>query len=382
MRTLKRVFLLVPGAVTVFAGLVVIFLHARTEQPPEPLYPTSSVVLDTGYATPGAYALQELVDARNRRHFPSVSLAVGVNGALVWAGTVGYENVAQGIPASPETRYHVASVAKSFTSFALGTLVQDGVIELDVPFGLLVPDFGGGQHTFTVGQLQTHRAGVRHHRSVFEAFNRKDFDSVRAAAARIEGDSLLFEPGTGTSYSTPAYSLLALAMERAANEDYLSLVDRLVLTPAGMTRTFADSARRPTSAVAVPYVVHGDRLVRGPAVNYSDRWAGGGFFSTPSDLVRYGNAILSGSGMSAEWWALSVGGTGTPEGFPRLLGESEYDRGRRLSIGGSGWGGRAALNVYPHLQVVVAIATNSRPSDNLGPGLDLDAIAHRFAGSD
>jgi serine beta-lactamase-like protein LACTB, mitochondrial len=389
MRIVGRTLIALLALAVATVGVGFFLLYARIESPPEPSYPVTSVLFDSRYEQAGHIALEQLAQARRRRNFPSISMAVGANGTLVWAGAVGYEQVAAGVPATPATRYHVASIAKPFTSFALGQLVQGGIIDLDTPFRMLVPDFGDDRHSYTVRHLQSHRAGIRHHASLSEALNRTNFESLRAAASRIEGDPLLFEPGTGASYSTPGYTLLGLAMERAANKPYLSLMEELVFAPLEMTATFADSATRPATAVAAPYVVHDDLIIRGPAVNFSDRWAGGGFFSTPADLVTFGNAVLTGTDMQAEWWALAVNGSGgddsgseSSEAYPLLFGEGEYDHGRRLSVGGTGWGGRAALNVYPRIGVVVAIATNSRPSDNLGPGIDLDAIADLFAPHD
>src|SRR5690606_37662431 len=124
---------------------------------------------------------------------------------------------------------------------------------------------------------------------------------ARAAAAIVENDALLFTPGTDFSYSTYGYNLLASAMESAAAQPFEKVMSDEVFTPIGMTFTQfekADSINEESSAE--PYIQLGELLIEAPEVNLSDRYAGGGFVSTPSDLVKFGNALLGAEFLSSE----------------------------------------------------------------------------------
>jgi serine beta-lactamase-like protein LACTB, mitochondrial len=367
----------------VIVGLLLAWMSSREEKAPDNNVPFTSVVYDTAFAEVAAQALQVLQQSQQARGFPSVAMAVGVDGKLVWAGTAGYEEVATGKPATVDSRYYIASIAKFFTSIALGKLVEQGTVDFDASYRALVPDFPALEHDFTLRQLQTHQAGIRHWR-VVDVFNNHDYKNVREAAADLEDSPLLFEPGAATSYSTPGYTLLALGMERATGKDYQDLMQQLVFEPAGMQSIMGDSAGRPKDQAVVPYLVHEKIMMRVPAFNVSDRLAGGGFLATPSDVVRFGNAVLEGNMISAAYRAtLLQRDPAEPEvatsgKYPRSFTAEQSALGLKLTGGGSSWGGRAALSLYPEKRIVVVTATNTRPSDNQGAGINEDEIAALF----
>lgn len=361
----------------VVLGALLMVMGAREEQPVRAELPADSVVYDAAYTQAAAQALQLLQQAQRERHFPSVAAAVGVHGQLVWAGTAGYANVAADRAADVATRYYIASVSKLFTSVALGRLIDQGRIEFDASFRQLVPDFPPLQHDFTLRQLQQHQAGIRHWRWR-DSFNRRDYRSVREAADDLQQSSLLFEPGTATSYSTPGYSLLALAMEQATGQDYLTLMQQLVFEPAGMRGVIADTAQLQRTNVVVPYFVHGRAMMRTPAFNLSDRWAGGGFLAAPADVVRFGNALLFGEMISPLHREALLARPVATARYPQAFSVEQSPLGVKVKGVGSGWGGRASLSLFPQQGIVVAIATNARPSDGAGNGIVEDDLAALF----
>lgn len=382
MRTLKRVALSLAAAILVVIVGIVVLVVSRIEELPESTLPSDSELKDPHFEAAGEFALAELARAQGDRHFPSLSLAVGVDGEVVWAGAVGYEDVGALVPATTRTRYYIASVSKALTTAALGALLIRGNIDLKTEFRELVPDYPEKAYEFTVGQLQAHSAGIRHHTSFFHLLNQADYRNVREAAVGVEEDPLLYEPGTQNSYSTPGYTLLALAMERAADEPYLTLMQDLVFGPLDMMDTLADTKGRTAENVAQPYFLADDVVIRAPPFNNSDKWAGGGFLSTPTDIVKFGNAVLEGPFLTDEWRSVvlrKVPRADASRYYPTMLFENgTFEEGIKVTVGGTGWGGRAQLRVYVDQGIAIAYATNTRPADNSGPQIDYDAIAARF----
>lgn len=386
MKIVKRVALSLLVVVLVAIVGIVVLVVSRIEGLPDGVVPTNAELMNPRYEAAGEFALAELTRAQGSRHFPSLSLAVGVDGEVVWAGTVGYADVGALTLATPRTRYHIASVSKALTTAALGKLMIQGEIDLQTRFRELVPDYPEKAYEFTVGQLQSHSAGIRHHSSLFHVLNQNDYRSVREAATTVEGYPLLYEPGTQNSYSTPGYTLLALAMEHAAEKPYLLLMEGLVFDPLSMIDTFADTKDRTAENVATPYFLAEDVVIRAPPFNNSDKWAGGGFLSTPSDIVKFGNALLEGPFLPDEWRSVvlrEISRDQASQYFPPMLLEDEtYGEGTKLTVGGTGWGGRASMQIYVDKGVVIAYATNTRPSDNNGPGIDFDRIAAAFSSAE
>ncbi len=156
-----------------------------------------------------------------------------------------------------------ASIGKWFTATAAMRLVEEGKLDLDAPVQRYCPQFPTKAWAVTARQLLSHLAGVRHYYG--DNGERKETDAERASLeTRIEreragqfvrytdmagplaifkDDSLLFEPGTKSHYSSLGYRLLGCVLEGAAQMPYRQLMRDLVFAPAGMSSIVHDDAR-------------------------------------------------------------------------------------------------------------------------------------------
>jgi CubicO group peptidase (beta-lactamase class C family) len=113
-------------------------------------------MLLAGFAAPVATPVQEvkatdtwddfkgeLESLRQEMKIPGVSSAVFEDGRLAWARGFGFADVENGVPATPETPYHLASVTKTFASVIVMQLVQEDKLSLDDPvsrYGVTLPE--------------------------------------------------------------------------------------------------------------------------------------------------------------------------------------------------------------------------------------------------
>ncbi|MEM6531601.1 MAG: serine hydrolase domain-containing protein [Myxococcota bacterium] len=74
------------------------------------------------------------------------SAAVSIKGRVVWAGAVGFADIASARPVTPDTRFRIDSTSKALTATALARLVQRGQVDaaerrhrLGTVFALLSP---------------------------------------------------------------------------------------------------------------------------------------------------------------------------------------------------------------------------------------------------
>ncbi len=200
--------------------------------------------------------------------------------------------------------------------------------------------------------------------------------SSRRYATVLEGleifqdDTLLFEPGTRYSYSSYAWNLLSAAVEGASGEDFLSYMQRHVFEPLGMTHTVADH----TDSI-IPHRTEfynrddNRRVLNAPFVDNSYKWAGGGFLSTPEDLVRFGMAHLDGSMLKRETvqllWTSQRTNAGAETGYGIGWSVATDREGRRtVAHGGGSIGGTAFLLIFPEERVVVATVGNLTQAPN------------------
>jgi CubicO group peptidase (beta-lactamase class C family) len=80
---------------------------------------------------------------RQELKIPGLCAAVVKDGQLVWARGLGFADVENRIPATPETPYHLASVTKPFAATVIMQLVQDGKLSLDDPVSRYGVTLGG-----------------------------------------------------------------------------------------------------------------------------------------------------------------------------------------------------------------------------------------------
>ena len=107
---------------------------------------------------------------------------------------------------------------------------------------------------------------------------------------------MLYKPGSNFAYSTFDINLASVVLEQAAGQPFLEYMKANVFDVLKMQNTYGDHTRSKTKHFATFYQTEDDyyREYRTMGirhdVNLSYKWAGGGFISTPTDLVRMGNA--------------------------------------------------------------------------------------------
>lgn len=316
-----------------------------------------------------------LVAAQN---LPGLSVAVGVGDDVVWAEGFGWADLEMQVPVTPLSRFRIGSVSKSLTSVAVGLLYQQGRIDLDAPVQHYVPSFPRKRWPVTTRQLMAHTAGIRHYGGD-EFLSTRHYPGVLDGLAIFKDDPLLFEPGTQYRYSSYGWNLVSAVVQAAAGEEFLACLRTRVFAPAGMRDTVADDVARivPRRVAFYSHDPQG-RLVNAPFVDNSYKWAGGGFLSTPSDLVRFGYALLDDSLLDASTrellWSPVRLASGEPTGRGLDWALETDARGRR-TVGHTGGsvGGTTLFAIYPDQRMVIAVATN------LGDADGLDALTANLA---
>lgn len=358
---------IVIGIVAFFVFLAVFaggYLYSVSVTLPEEAAAVTTTLHDAQFTSAAAVAEDWLLSLYSANKLPSLSAAVGIGGKLVWSGVIGHADLDTEIPAEYHTTYRIGSISKSLTAAAAMRLREQGLLDLDKPYSAYVKD-RSADSSFTIQQLLSHQAGIRHYREFSENISNVVYADTRAAAAIVENDALLFTPGTGFSYSTYGYNLLAFALESAAAQPFEEVMSNEVFRAVGMTATqFEKVDVKEAKSNAEPYVQLGEILIEAPEVNLSDRYAGGGFVSTPSDLVKFGNALLGTEFLSSEskniLWAPVPLADGTMNAQNYALGfrVGEDEQGRLVHHGGTSIGGYSFLVIYPETGIVVAFSTN------------------------
>ncbi len=294
---------------------------------------------------------------------PGMSVAVGIDGAIVWAEGFGYADAESRVPVWEETKFRIGSVSKPLTAAALGLLVEQGKVDLDAPIQQYVPSFPEKRWPISTRQVAGHLAGVRHYDGD-EFLSAVRYETVSDGLEIFDGDTLLFEPGDRFSYSSYGWNLVSAVIEGASGQDFIPFMEEHVFAPIGMTQTVADYTDRIISHRTRFYHRTNDgTVVNAPYVDNSYKWAGGGFLSTPTDLVRFGFAHFGEELLSAETiaelWMPQVTNDGESTGYGigwavQLDGETTV----RAGHGGGSIGGTTGFQMRPPERAVVAVVGN------------------------
>jgi serine beta-lactamase-like protein LACTB, mitochondrial len=313
---------------------------------------------------------------------PGLSVALGRDEKIVWTAGFGFADLEKRKPATSRTLFRIGSVSKPLTAAGMMLLVEQGRLDLDADIRKYLPDFPDKGEVITTRQLAGHLAGIRHYRST-EFLMNKPFATVRESLKIFENDPLLFKPGEKYSYSSYGYNLLSSAMESAAKEEFLAYMDKSVFLPLKMTNTMPDRAKAELPERTRFYDAKpGGGFVVAATVDNSYKWAGGGFLSTPEDLVRFGFALMKPGFLKRESLATMFKSQTTSDGKPTGYGVGWSIRrnpGHRIFMhtGGS-VGGTSVLMLFPDSRVVLAMTANctASPFDKT----NLDAFSAEFSG--
>jgi serine beta-lactamase-like protein LACTB, mitochondrial len=296
---------------------------------------------------------------------PGIDVAVAINGEIVWSQGFGYADLEHQTPVKAGyTLFRIGSVSKPITSAAVGTLMDAGKLDLTQPVQTYVPDFPEKKYPITVKQVGGHIAGIRHYSGEAEMLNAKYYPTVTDGLAIFKDDTLLFEPGTNYSYSSYGFNLMSAVVEGASGKDFLSYVQKHVFDPLKMSRTAADHNHKIIPGRTSFYDLDSTgQVVNAAYVDNSYKWAGGGFISCTTDLIRFGEAHRNGSFLSDSVRSILLtpqvlaNGSATTYG----VGWGSWEINGRKGFGHTGGsvGGITDLRVYPEEGLVLVLLSNS-----------------------
>lgn len=346
------------------------------------------------------HARQIMRAGLTRQDLPGLSVAVGVDGDIVWAEGFGYAAVENHATVTPQTRFRVTDASTALASVGVGLLLEKNLLDLDEEIQVRVPEYPKKQWPVTLRQLMAQVAGVvsEPHGGEEPLSNAPDYDGGPAPRCErtvddlkvydLANQKLLFEPGTKYSPTSLGWALVSVAVEAAAKEPFFAFMRTHVFEPLGMRDTTADVSTDAMPARATFYwpsfailthARYGPTPIR-PG-DYFCYAGGAAFLSTPSDLVRFGMGINSGKLLKPS----TVQELQTPQRL-RSGAETGYGLGWDLEtmplagqpaqMVGHGSrkdfiGGTTTLMTFPERGIAVAVMSNISFADTKSIGLNI-----------
>ena len=247
--------------------------------------------------------LQQGIETLRKEHdIPGASIAVIENGRIAWARGFGLADLASGRPVTADTLFQAQSITKTLTALATVKLLADEEIALDEPVNRYLTGWTIPENEYTKKVPVSFRMLLNHTGGLSNPYPDgccgpgeplPTLQQVLRGMPPANNQPLTVErvPGTRFNYCNGCYTVLQPALESISQQAFPSLMQELVLTPAGMDDTSFDNTffLNDTSTIAIPYDVdgkpHGRAPMRHPILSTGLMW------STASDLARFNLAF-------------------------------------------------------------------------------------------
>ncbi len=250
---------------------------------------------------------------------------VARDGKLIYKKAAGLADREARRPVTLDTQFRLASLTKPIVAAATVALADAEIFRLDDPVTRWYPEFkpklaDGREPDVTVYQLLSHTAGLGygylesgkgpyHQAGVSDGFDRS-VPSLDENLKRLAKAPLLYEPGTGWSYSI-GYELLGGVLENAGKGRLPAVLQRTVTKPLGLkATTFTPADKKRVAAQYAFAIPRPKRLADSDTIDVGksplpvapgrvfDRKAypsaGAGLVGTAEDYLKFLEAIRQG----------------------------------------------------------------------------------------
>lgn len=215
-------------------------------------------------------SIQDLLDINQ---IPGCATCAIKDGEVIWTGSFGDANIADGITITDDTLFMLGSISKTVTGIVFMQLYQEDLIDLDddvndyLPFELVHPSFP--EAIITPRMLLSHVSGIHDNWAILGPLQSigdsphalEYFTSEYYCEGGVFYNDANFndaEPGTLFDYTNAGTTLLAYLVERISNTTFEEYCQENIFEPLGMNNTSWFLANLNETDIAVPYRRLGD----------------------------------------------------------------------------------------------------------------------------
>ncbi|MDT7832370.1 serine hydrolase domain-containing protein [Flavobacteriaceae bacterium S356] len=197
---------------------------------------------------------------------PGMSVMVMKDDKIVYEKGFGSANLEYDIPITKNTVFHVASVSKQFTAFAVLLLEKDGKLSMDDDVRKYLPELPDYGKKITLRNLANHSSGLR-----------DQWDLLRMSGIRLDDvitqehilklvnrqKSLNFDPNKRNMYSNTGFTLLAEVIEKVSGMSFADFTKKRIFEPLGMNNSeFYDDHQKIVANRAYSYKVRDKKFIK------------------------------------------------------------------------------------------------------------------------
>lgn len=305
---------------------------------------------------------------------PGVAVAVQRDGKLIYSKGFGYADLEQNTKITPTTIFHIASVSKQFTAFAIAMLADQGKLSLNDDIRKYLPEMHDFGTPITIRQLGHHTSGLRDQWSLLMMAGWRLDDVItynHILKLLRKQTELNFQPGAEHLYSNTGFTLMAEIVHRVTKKPFSEWCQENIFVPLAMKNTlFYDDHERVVENRAYSYHM-GSNGYKKSVLSYANAGATS-LFTTVEDLslwaqnfekMTVGNQNVM--DMMEHRFVLNNGDT-IDYAYGQVI--NKYKGLKAVSHGGADAGYRSYFLRFPEQHVSISVFSNNAnfPVGSLG----------------
>jgi CubicO group peptidase (beta-lactamase class C family) len=301
----------------------------------------------------------------DRTSSPGWAVGVVRNDSLIFAKGYGMANLEYGVPITPETIFHMASVSKQFTAFSIVLLARQGKLNLDDDIHQYLHWFPRLNEKITIRNLLNHTSGVRDQWQLLAiAGTRIDDVITQEHIVRLlsQQQALNFKPGERYMYSNSGFTMLAEIVKSVTGQTLRQFTDSAIFRPLGMNHThFHDDYMEIVKNRSYSYEQDGKDRYKNSILSYSNDGATS-LFTNIDDMSKW----------VTNFWDHKVGdeqdvkqltkravlNSGRTLDYALGIAVDTFRGQRRFQHGGADAGYRTFISVFPDLKMGFIVFSN------------------------
>lgn len=318
-----------------------------------------------------------------RNFVPGGSIALSIDGDLVWSEGIGQASTDLEVPATRFTKYRMGEISQVLTSLGYLRMAEAGLLDPDADVRHYLPGFPEKQFPVALHHLADHCSGIRQPTNE-ERYARGLNVSLEQGINFFSGDSLLYPPGNYQLPTMYSYNLLGRIMEKTAEEPFSRVIRKWVTDTLGLENTVPDDPLITIKGRSDFY----DRNLVAQTINAVTldlryRLPSDGYLSTAEDLVRLGNAllaspVLSDSTRQRMFTAPLINNEFSGNFGKGLLYLRDREGRNFYAAKGNIRGSGALLLIFPDEKMVLGWMTNLSDDGEELPGLLITSLFREF----
>lgn len=262
--------------------LVFVFLHILT-------FETSSQQLNTP-------KLDSLFSALADNDRAMGSVAISKNGKVLYSRAIGFSSLeaATRVLATENTKYRIGSITKTFTTVLIFQLIEEGKLSLTTTLDKFFPTVQNAK-IITISNLLGHRSGIHNFTDDPDYLTWMTLPkSKEEMISTISKNKPDFAPDTKAQYSNSNFVLLGFIVEKLRKKLYSQILDERIVKKVGLTDTYFGKAADLKNNECFSYQWTNNEWKREPETDMSIPHGAGAIVSTPTDLVKFMEALFAG----------------------------------------------------------------------------------------